>query len=105
MLAGKNVISKSATAIRDFSLTLEPVTGSLTLFYAFINNIMVLADEATAKKTWTGKVPSSQITVKIRVIGIGDATFKLGIDLVGTANDQSLTLKLNGGYYETEITL
>ncbi len=57
------------------------------------------------KRTWAGKIPNSQVRIKSRVVGIDDATFKFGIDLPGTADDQGLTFKLQGGYYETEITL
>ena len=75
------------------------------MFYAFINGIMVIQSDGTKKRTWSGKIPDSQVRIKIRVVGINDASFKLGIDLPGTADDQSLTLKLHGGYYETEIIL
>lgn len=90
---------------RDLSLALEPVLGSITMFYAFINGTKVIQSDGTKKRTWSGKIPLSQVKIKVRVTGIDDATFKLGIDLPGTANDQSLTLKLDGGYYETSITL
>ena len=92
-------------AKRNFTLTLEAVSGGLTMFYAFINGIMVIQSDGTKKRTWSGKIPDSQVRIKIRVVGINDASFKLGIDLPGTADDQSLTLKLHGGYYETEIIL
>jgi hypothetical protein len=100
----KNVIL-SMEATRDFTLTLEPISGELTMFYAFINGVKVIQSDGTKKRTWTGKIPDAQCKIKIRVVGIDDASFKLGIDLPGTADDQNLTLKLNGGYYETEITL
>ncbi len=90
---------------RDLTLTLEPVSGGLTLFYAFINGIRVIQADATKKRTWSGKIPNAQIHIKVRVIGINNATFKLGIDLPGTSNDQSLTLNQQGGYYEAEIIL
>ena len=90
---------------RDFTLTLETISGSITLFYASINGIPVIQADGTKKRTTSGKIPESQIRIKVRVVGIGSATFKLGIDLPGTANDQSLTLILKNGYYETEITL
>jgi hypothetical protein len=90
---------------RDLTLTLEPVSGGLTLFYAFVNGIKVIQSDGTAKRSWTGKIPNAQVRIKVRVVGIDDACFKLGIDLPGTADDQGLTLKLNGGYYETDLTL
>jgi hypothetical protein len=101
----KKNVTLFGKATRDFTLTLEPVAGGLTMFYAFINGIKVIQAEGTKKRTWTGKVPEHEVRIKIRVTGIDNASFKLGIDLPGTANDQSLTLQLQGGYYETDITL
>jgi hypothetical protein len=100
----KNVVL-SMELTRNFTLTLEPVSGGLTLFYAFINGVKVIQSDGTRKRTWAGKIPDAQVRIKIRVVGIDDASFKIGIDLPGTADDQNLTLKLQGGYYETEITL
>ena len=88
---------------RDFTLTLEPVAGSITMFYAFINSLKVIQSDGSEKRNWIGKVPDGQVRVKIRVVGVDKASFKLGIDLPGTADDQSLTLYLEEGYYETDI--
>lgn len=104
MAKNKNVTLSMETT-RTFTLTLEPVGGGLTFFYAFINGVKVIQSDGTKKRSWTGKIPDAQVRIKIRVVGIDDASFKLGIDLPGTADDQSLTFKLQGGYYETEITL
>lgn len=104
-MAKKNDTSLPMEATRSLTLSLEPVSGGLTMFYAFINGVKVIQSEATIKRTWTGKISDAQVNIKIRVVGIDDASFKLGIDLPGTAEDQCLTLKLQGGYYETEITL
>ena len=90
---------------RKLTLTLEPASGSITLFYAFVNKKKVIADEGTETCTWTGEIEDTETHIKIRVIGIDDAEYKLGIDLPGTANDQELTFQLNKGYHETEITL
>lgn len=90
---------------RNFKLTLEPVAGGITMFYAFVNGSKVIQAEGGTKRSWSGKVSDAQIKVKIRVVGIGKAEFRVGIDLPGTADDQSLTFKLEGGYYETEFTL
>lgn len=100
----KNLIL-SMELVRNFTLTLEPISGSLSLFYAFINGIKVIQSDGTKKRAWTGKIPDAQVRIKVRVVGIDDATFKLGIDLPGVADDQNITFKLQEGYYETEITL
>lgn len=99
----KSLISIEAS--RDFTLTLEPVSGGITMFYAFINGVKVIQADGTKKRSWSGKIPDAQVRIKVRVVGIDNASFKLGIDLPGTADDQSLTLKLQNGYYEAEITL
>jgi len=101
----KNSITLPMDVTRDFTLTLQPISGGLTMFYAFINGVKVIQSDGTKKRSWSGKIPEAQVRIKIRVVGIDNASFKLGIDLPGTADDQSLTLKLQGGYYETEITL
>lgn len=101
----KKSVTLSMLINRNFTLTLEPVSGGLTLFYAFINGLKVIQSDGTKKRVWTGKIPDSQVRIKIRVVGIGDASFKIGIDLPGTVDDQNLTFKLQEGYYETEITL
>jgi len=101
----KKKATLSMEAVRDFTLTLEPISGSLTMFYAFINGIKVIQADGTKKREWTGKIPDAQVRTKVRVVGIDNASFKIGFDLPGTADDQSLTLKLQGGYYETEIML
>ncbi len=95
----------SIETTRSFTLTLEPVSGGFNLFYAFINGIKIIQSDGKKKTSWTGKIPDAQVRIKIRVVGIDDGSFKLGIDLAGTVDDQSLTFKLQGGYYETEITL
>ncbi len=90
---------------RQFALTLEPIAGGLTMFYAFINGTKLIQAEATKKRLWRGNIPTSQVKIKVRVIGIGNAQYKLGIDLPKTADDQILNLNLEGGYHEIEIIL
>jgi hypothetical protein len=101
----KNNLAAALKAGRNLSIALEPVSGSITLFYAFVNGVKVIQADGTKKRTWSGDIPDAQVQLKVRVVGIDTASFKLSIDLPGTADDQSLTLKLKGGYYETEIML
>ena len=101
----KKALSLSLDATRDFTLTLEPVSGGITLLYAFVNGVKVIQADGTSKRTWSGTISIAQVRIKVRVVGIGNASFNLGIDLPGTAEDQSLTLKLQDGYYETDILL
>lgn len=100
----KNVVV-ALKATRTLTLTLERVTGSITYFYGFIEGVRIIQSPGSSKVTWKGKIPAVQIRIKVRVMGIDNATFKFGIDLPGVADDQSLTLSLEGGYYETDITI
>jgi len=95
----------SIKATRDFTLTLEPVMGSITMFYAFLNGVKIIQSDGTKKRVWSGKIPDAQVRIKIRIVGINNASFKLGIDLPGTVDDQCLILKLQGGYYEMDINI
>jgi hypothetical protein len=91
--------------LRTITLSLEPIAGGITLFYAFVNGERVIQDDGSKKRVWEGQIPDSQVKVKVRVIGIDAAQYNLGIDLPGTANDQSITFSLEGGYHEIEILL
>lgn len=101
----KKIVTLSMQATKEITVSLEPVTGSLTLFYAFVNGVKVIQEDGTKKRTWPGKIPDAQVRIKIRVVGIENASFKFGVDIPGTAEEQSLTLKLRDGYYEAEFIL
>ncbi len=90
---------------RQLTISLEPVSGSITMFYAFINGAKVIVDDGLKKRSWSGKIPNVQVRIKVRVVGIDNAAFKFGIDLPGTTEDQNILLKLQDGYNETEIIL
>jgi hypothetical protein len=89
--------------MRKLTLTLEPVSGTINLFYAFVNGEKVIAADGTKKRQWSHDISEGQTRIKTRVTGIDNASYKLGIDLPETANDQSLTFNLDGGYHETEL--
>lgn len=90
---------------RDLTIKLETTSGNITMFYAFVDGVLKVADSGTATRNWSGKISEAQVRVKTRVLGIDDANYKLTIDLPGTAKDQSLELQLTGGYHEIEILL
>lgn len=101
----KENLTQLTEAARNFTLTLESISGGMTLFFAFINGVLIIQSDGTIKRTWAGKIPETQVRIKIRSDGIDEAFFKLAPDLKGTAEDPGLTFKLQGGYYETEISL
>lgn len=88
---------------RKVKLTLEPNAGAINMFYAFINGKRVIADEGSKKQEWEGIIDNDEVRIKIRVTGIDSSKYKMTIDLPGTAEDQELTMQLNGGYHEFEI--
>lgn len=91
---------------RKLSITMEAKSGTINLFYGFLNEKKIISGEGSKKQEWSGKVSeNSKAKLKIRVTGIGNATYELGIDLPGTLEDQKITFKLTGGYHETEILI
>ena len=90
---------------REFTLILEPSSGTINMFYAFLNGKRIIADDGTKKRQWQGEIESEEVRLKVRVTGIGSSSYKVTIDLPGTANDQKLTFQLNGGYHEFELCI
>jgi hypothetical protein len=81
---------------------MSPDSGSITKFYAFLDGVRVIDADGNQTAHYQGQV-SASVKLKVRVFGIADARYNLGIDLPGTADDQSLTLALTGGYHELEL--
>ena len=90
---------------RDLTLVLEPLTGVINRFYAFVNGKRVIAADGDSPREWNGKVPEDEIRIKFRVTGIDDAQYKAKIDLPGNMQDQEITFTLKGGYHEWEIRI
>lgn len=90
---------------RTLTLVLEPASGIINLFYAFVNGKKVIAATGDSKREWTGEIPDGEVRFKTRVTGIDDSGYKLTIDLPGNANDQKLKFNLEGGYHEFEMYL
>ena len=93
--------------MRDLTISMEPVKGTCNSFYAFVTSDgqekRWIADDGDKKRSKSGKVSDSQVKIKTRVWGINSASYKLSIDLPGTANDQSIEFTLTDGYHEAEI--
>jgi hypothetical protein len=90
---------------RKLKISLEKVEGAINLFYAFVNRTRVIAAEGNHPASWEGSVDDGEVTLKIRVLGIDAASYKLSIDLPGTANDQEITFQLEGGYHECKMRI
>jgi hypothetical protein len=89
---------------RALSIELKPKSGGFVKFLAFINGHLIIAADAKGG-SFEADVPVAELRLKVRVFGIDDAHYTLGIDLPGTANDQELTLQLSQGYNELELRI
>lgn len=65
-LMSKKEITLSLKATKGFSLTLEPISGGITLFYAFINGVKVIQSDGSKKRSWKGKIPDAQVRIKVK---------------------------------------
>jgi hypothetical protein len=92
--------------VRKLTVSLKRIAGAVNEFHAWVNGRKVItSSDPDEEPEWTGDVPDDQVRVKVKVYGIGSARYELGIDLPGTANDQSLQLGLDGGYHETTLQI
>lgn len=90
---------------RSLTLKLAPIDGTIERFYAFVDCKKRIAHDGNEERTWSGAIDESGTRLKVRVFGIGNAKYRLTIDLPGMADDQTLDLRLDGGYGELELTL
>ena len=90
---------------RTLKLTMSPVAGTVHRFYAFVDGRRVIDADGTSPAQWTGPVGDDTVHIRTRVFGVGTAKYTLSIDLPGTAQDQSLTLELTGGYHEADYNI
>lgn len=90
---------------RSLTLTLTPVSGTIERFYAFVECKKRIAHDGDEARSWSGTVDDADTRIKVRVFGIGDAKYRLGIDLPGFADDQEIELRLDGGYGELELSI
>jgi hypothetical protein len=89
---------------RKLTIRLEPVRGTIERFYAFVDGHKRIADDGTRSREWSGDVKDT-VCIKIRTFGIGQARWRLQIDLPGALEDQRLELQLDDGYRELELTV
>jgi HSP20 family molecular chaperone IbpA len=90
---------------RSLTLKMAPVDGTLERFYAFVDSKKRICHDGDSERSWTGSIDDADTRIKVRVFGIGNARYRLTIDLPGTANDQTLELRLDGGYGELELRI
>ena len=90
---------------RSLTLKMAPVDGTLERFYAFVDNKKRISHDGDSERSWTGPIDDCGTRIKLRVFGIGNARYRVTIDLPGTADDQTLELRLDGGYGELELRI
>ena len=77
---------------RRLTIRLQPLSGTVERFYAFVDCKKRIAADGVETVSWTGEVADDEVVLKIRVFGMGKAKYRVSIDLPGTADDQSLDL-------------
>lgn len=90
---------------RSLTLKMAPVDGTIERFYAFVDCKKRISHDGDKERSWTGTVDDDDTRIKLRVFGIGNARYRVTIDLPGTADDQRLDLRLSGGYGELELRI
>ena len=90
---------------RRLTIRLQPLSGTVERFYAFVDCKKRIAADGVETVSWTGEVADYEVVLKIRVFGMGTAKYRVSIDLPGTADDQSLDLWLDQGYGELEMRI
>jgi len=90
---------------RSLTLKLAPVDGTVERFYAFVGCKKRISHDGNEERSWSGTIDDADTRIKVRVFGVGHATYRLTIDLPGVADDQKLDLKLDHGYGELELTI
>ena len=94
-----------AAMARRLTIRLEPLSGTVERFYAFVDCKKRIAADGVESTSWTGDVANGEVVLKVRVFGVGRAKYRVGIDLPGTADDQNLDLWLDQGYGELELRI
>jgi hypothetical protein len=88
---------------RRLNLRLRAISGTIERFYAFVDRKKRIVADGIGDATWSGDVDEDDVTVRVRVFGVGRAKYRVTIDLPGTADDQSLELWTDQGYGELEL--
>jgi hypothetical protein len=92
--------------MRKLTLTLKRKKGTIEELHAWVNGEKVIrSTDLEETPEWAGDVGDGKARVKVKAIGVGRASYEVGIDLPGTANDQSIELVLAGGYHETVLEI
>jgi hypothetical protein len=94
-----------AAMARRLTIRLQPLSGTVERFYAFVDCKKRIAADGVEVASWTGDVADDEAIVKVRVFGVGKAKYRISIDLPGTADDQNLDLWLDQGYGELELRI
>jgi HSP20 family molecular chaperone IbpA len=90
---------------RSLTLKMAPVDGTIERFYGFVDCKKRISHDGDQERSWTGPIDDDDTRIKLRVFGIGNARYRVTIDLPGTADDQTLELRLSGGYGELELRI
>ncbi len=90
---------------RSLTLKMAPIDGTIERFYAFVDCRKRISHDGNEERSWSGSIDDADTRIKVRVFGVGNAKYRLSIDLPGIADDQNLELRLDGGYGELELSI
>lgn len=90
---------------RKLTVRLRALSGTIERFYAFVDCKKRIVADGIGDATWSGEVTDDEVTLRVRVFAVGRAKYRLGVDLPGTADDQSIELWTDQGYGEVELKI
>ncbi|MEP1095956.1 MAG: hypothetical protein ABJG78_12645 [Cyclobacteriaceae bacterium] len=90
---------------RKLTLTLEPSGGTHNFFLAKINDFPIIKESGNKKRSWSGDIPDHGVKIYVSSMGMGNAQYKVSIDLPGTTDDHNGTYTLDGGFHEITIII
>lgn len=87
---------------RTLRITLEASSGSIDRFYAFVAGKRRIAASGEKARSWEGEVADQDVSVKLRVTGRGNASYKI---LILPKETRTFEYTLQDGYHEWEDVL
>lgn len=90
---------------RKLTFRLRALSGTIERFYAFVDCKKRIVADGVGEAVWSGEVTDDEVTLKVRVFGVGRAKYRMSVDLPGVADDQNLELWTDQGYGEVELKI
>lgn len=91
--------------MRKATITLDPKSGTINQFYAYVDGVAVIGDSGKQKRIWSGPVGDSNVLFKIQAYGIHGSTYTCEIKCSGSSGVPQHLRTLDGGKNEFEKSL